>query len=67
LRLLGVTPVELPGSHCPHVSRPVEVAEILSGVAGGLTNYSLKAADSSQRGDELHGDWHWLLKLPYPR
>jgi len=26
---LGVTPVELPGGHCPHVSRPEALAEIL--------------------------------------
>lgn len=29
-RLLRVSPIELPGGHCPHVSRPAEVAEILS-------------------------------------
>jgi pimeloyl-ACP methyl ester carboxylesterase len=29
-RLLRVAPIELPGGHCPHVSRPAELAEILS-------------------------------------
>jgi pimeloyl-ACP methyl ester carboxylesterase len=27
---LGVTPFELPGGHCPHVSRPGKLAEMLS-------------------------------------
>jgi pimeloyl-ACP methyl ester carboxylesterase len=27
--LLGVEPVELPGGHCPHVSRPEALAEVL--------------------------------------
>lgn len=27
---LGVTPIELPGGHCPHVSRPGELAEVLA-------------------------------------
>lgn len=29
-RLLGSPPVELPGGHCPHVSRPAELAALLS-------------------------------------
>jgi pimeloyl-ACP methyl ester carboxylesterase len=29
-RLLGVVPLELPGGHCPHVSRPAELAAVLS-------------------------------------
>lgn len=28
-QLLGVDPIELPGGHCPHVSRPAELASIL--------------------------------------
>ena len=31
--ILGVEPVELPGGHCPHVSRPAELARILTGLA----------------------------------
>jgi pimeloyl-ACP methyl ester carboxylesterase len=27
--LLGVEPIELPGGHCPHVSRPEALADIL--------------------------------------
>jgi pimeloyl-ACP methyl ester carboxylesterase len=27
--LLGVEPVELPGGHCPHVSRPDALADAL--------------------------------------
>jgi pimeloyl-ACP methyl ester carboxylesterase len=30
---LGVEPLELPGGHCPHVSRPAELAELLHGIA----------------------------------
>ena len=30
---LGVDPVELPGGHCPHVSRPDDLADILLGLA----------------------------------
>lgn len=29
-RLLGEPPFELPGGHCPHVSRPAELAAVLS-------------------------------------
>lgn len=29
-RLLGEAPIELPGGHCPHVSRPAELAALLS-------------------------------------
>jgi pimeloyl-ACP methyl ester carboxylesterase len=29
---LGVTPIELPGGHCPHVSRPKELAAVLDGL-----------------------------------
>jgi pimeloyl-ACP methyl ester carboxylesterase len=29
---LGVEPIELPGGHCPHVSRPAELAELLSAI-----------------------------------
>jgi pimeloyl-ACP methyl ester carboxylesterase len=29
LERLGVAPIELPGGHCPNVSRPAELAEIL--------------------------------------
>jgi pimeloyl-ACP methyl ester carboxylesterase len=29
---LGVEPIELPGGHCPNVSRPKELAEILAGL-----------------------------------
>ena len=29
---LGVSPVELPGGHCPHVSRPAQLAEALLGI-----------------------------------
>jgi pimeloyl-ACP methyl ester carboxylesterase len=31
---LGVEPVELPGGHCPHVSRPEVLAEVLHWMAG---------------------------------
>jgi pimeloyl-ACP methyl ester carboxylesterase len=30
---LGVAPIELPGGHCPHVSRPAELAEALVGIS----------------------------------
>jgi pimeloyl-ACP methyl ester carboxylesterase len=30
---LGVEPVEIPGGHCPHVSRPTELARILDAMA----------------------------------
>jgi pimeloyl-ACP methyl ester carboxylesterase len=30
---LGVEPLELAGGHCPHVSRPAELAELLHGIA----------------------------------
>jgi pimeloyl-ACP methyl ester carboxylesterase len=30
---LGVTPVELPGGHCPHVSRPAQLAEALLAIS----------------------------------
>lgn len=30
-RLLGIPPVEIPGGHCPFVSRPKELAELLAG------------------------------------
>jgi pimeloyl-ACP methyl ester carboxylesterase len=30
LERLGVEPVELPGGHCPNVSRPTQLAEILA-------------------------------------
>ena len=33
--ILGVEPLELSGGHCPHVSRPHELAELLDAVAGG--------------------------------
>jgi pimeloyl-ACP methyl ester carboxylesterase len=29
---LGIEPLELPGGHCPHVSRPAELAELLNGI-----------------------------------
>jgi pimeloyl-ACP methyl ester carboxylesterase len=29
---LGVEPVELPGGHCPHVSRPEALADVLQGM-----------------------------------
>jgi pimeloyl-ACP methyl ester carboxylesterase len=29
IRLLGSPPLELPGGHCPHVSRPAELASLL--------------------------------------
>lgn len=28
--MLGIEPLELPGGHCPHVSRPAELAELLN-------------------------------------
>jgi pimeloyl-ACP methyl ester carboxylesterase len=31
---LGVEPVELPGGHCPHVSRPEVLAEVLERISG---------------------------------
>lgn len=31
--LLGVEALELPGGHCPHVSRPAELAELLNAIA----------------------------------
>jgi pimeloyl-ACP methyl ester carboxylesterase len=31
--MLGVEPLELPGGHCPHVSRPAELAELLNAIA----------------------------------
>ncbi|HXW89607.1 MAG TPA: alpha/beta hydrolase [Terriglobales bacterium] len=30
---LGIDPIELPGGHCPHVSHPRELAEVLSALA----------------------------------
>jgi len=30
---LGIEPIELAGGHCPHVSRPGELADVLSGLA----------------------------------
>jgi|SRR5215472_907002 len=30
---LGVEPIELPGGHCPHVSRPAELAEVMTRIA----------------------------------
>jgi pimeloyl-ACP methyl ester carboxylesterase len=33
----GVQAIELPGGHCPHVSRPQTLAEVLSRVATGRT------------------------------
>jgi pimeloyl-ACP methyl ester carboxylesterase len=30
---LGVDPIKLPGGHCPHVSRPVQLADLLTTVA----------------------------------
>ena len=33
---LGVDPIELSGGHCPHVSRPRELAEVLSALAVGM-------------------------------
>jgi pimeloyl-ACP methyl ester carboxylesterase len=30
---LGIEPIELPGGHCPHVSRPRELAEVLAALA----------------------------------
>jgi pimeloyl-ACP methyl ester carboxylesterase len=33
LRLLRAAPIELPGGHCPHVSRPASLAEVLSVLA----------------------------------
>lgn len=35
---LGVTPNELPGGHCPHVSRPRELAEVLDGLVAADSN-----------------------------
>lgn len=32
-RLVGFPPLELPGGHCPHVSRPAELAVLLSSLA----------------------------------
>jgi pimeloyl-ACP methyl ester carboxylesterase len=32
LERLGVEPIELPGGHCPNVSRPAELAEMLAGL-----------------------------------
>jgi pimeloyl-ACP methyl ester carboxylesterase len=29
---LGVAAIELPGGHCPHVSRPADLAQVLSGL-----------------------------------
>ncbi len=29
---LGVVPIELPGGHCPHVSRPQDLADVLAGL-----------------------------------
>ena len=33
LERLGTDPIELPGGHCPQVSRPVELAQVLTGLA----------------------------------
>jgi pimeloyl-ACP methyl ester carboxylesterase len=30
---LGAEPLELPGGHCPHVSRPAALAELLDAAA----------------------------------
>ena len=30
-RIIGIEPLELPGGHCPHVSRPAELARLLEG------------------------------------
>ena len=32
-RLLNISPVELPGGHCPYVSRPAALADVLSSLA----------------------------------
>ncbi len=32
---LGVDPIELPGGHCPYISRPAELTQILLGIAAG--------------------------------
>jgi pimeloyl-ACP methyl ester carboxylesterase len=29
----GTVPIEMPGGHCPHVSRPGELAQVLAGIA----------------------------------
>jgi pimeloyl-ACP methyl ester carboxylesterase len=31
--MLGVEAMELPGGHCPHVSRPAELAKLLNAIA----------------------------------
>jgi pimeloyl-ACP methyl ester carboxylesterase len=31
--MLGVEALELPGGHCPHISRPAELAELLNAIA----------------------------------
>ena len=43
---LGVEPIELPGGHCPHISRPAALADVLSDVAG--LDYSPKNNASSR-------------------
>jgi pimeloyl-ACP methyl ester carboxylesterase len=30
---LGIVPIELAGGHCPHVSRPGELADIVTGLS----------------------------------
>jgi len=31
---LGIEPIEIDGGHCPHVSRPAELADVLARIAG---------------------------------
>jgi hypothetical protein len=31
---LGIVPIELAGGHCPHISRPGELADVLGKLAG---------------------------------
>jgi len=33
---LGIAPIELAGGHCPHISRPGELADVLGNLAGPL-------------------------------
>lgn len=41
---LGVEPIELPGGHCPYLSRPAELAEILINLADEKFESKLKSA-----------------------
>jgi pimeloyl-ACP methyl ester carboxylesterase len=46
---LGVEPIELPGGHCPHVSRPKDLARVLD----ALTQRKQGAGNAGSRSEQL--------------